>query len=175
MNNLPNPPNLRLLPSPDDLLSRTDVTDTEAGSPPRAAPAPAHGQPLSDIQLVVSDPKACAITLLSKVKPSSRQDVVGRCGKDQCMASLIESIARTPHERRRTVITRYRIDWRKLELGAERWTRRPRVLSGPLMHLSTPLPLTAYVSPTECLRQVCLTMSHCFRFSCGKTTILFHG
>jgi hypothetical protein len=35
--------------APDDLLSRTDVTDTEADFPSRAAPAPARGRPLSDL------------------------------------------------------------------------------------------------------------------------------
>jgi len=35
--------------APDDLLSRTDVTDTEADLPPRVAPAPARGRPLSEL------------------------------------------------------------------------------------------------------------------------------
>ena len=35
--------------APDDLLSRTDVTDTETDSPPRAAPTPARGRPLSEL------------------------------------------------------------------------------------------------------------------------------
>ena len=35
--------------APDDLLSRTDVTDTEADSSLRAAPAPARGRALSEL------------------------------------------------------------------------------------------------------------------------------
>jgi hypothetical protein len=35
--------------APDDLLSRTDVTDTEADMPPRATPAPPRGRPLSEL------------------------------------------------------------------------------------------------------------------------------
>jgi protein SFI1 len=35
--------------APDDLLSRTDVTETEIDSPPRATPAPPRGRPLSEL------------------------------------------------------------------------------------------------------------------------------
>ena len=35
--------------APDDLVSRMDVTDTETDSPPRAAPAPVRGRPLSEL------------------------------------------------------------------------------------------------------------------------------
>ena len=35
--------------APDDLLSQTDVTDTETDLLPRAAPAPARGRPLSEL------------------------------------------------------------------------------------------------------------------------------